>query len=86
MKTSVEISYYPLLVEYIPHIKDFIRRLNEVSGLVVKTNGMSTQVFGEYDLVMQTLTTEIKKSFELPHSVFILKIINTDLNHIDGSR
>ncbi|MDY0084774.1 MAG: hypothetical protein RBR84_02540 [Bacteroidales bacterium] len=86
MKTSVEISYYPLLVEYIPHIKDFIRRLNEVSGLVVKTNGMSTQVFGEYDLVMQTLTTEIKKSFELPHSVFILKIINADLNHIDGSR
>jgi uncharacterized protein YqgV (UPF0045/DUF77 family) len=86
MKTSIEISYYPLLVEYIPPIKDFIRRLNEVSGLVVKTNGMSTQVFGEYDLVMQTLTTEIKQSFELPYSVFILKIINADLNHIDGSR
>ncbi|HOI33276.1 MAG: hypothetical protein PHG67_09570 [Bacteroidales bacterium] len=86
MKASVEVSYYPLLVDYISPIKDFIRRLNEVSGLVVKTNGMSTQIFGEYDLIMQTLTKEIKKSFDLPHSVFVLKIINADLNHIDGSR
>ncbi len=86
MKTSVEISYYPLLVEYIPPIKDFISRLNEVPGVVVKTNGMSTQVFGEYDVVMETLKNEIKKSFELPHSIFVLKIINADLNHIDGSR
>jgi len=86
MKTSVEISYYPLLVEYIPPIKDFISRLNDVSDLVVKTNGMSTQVFGDYDLVMQTLTREIKKSFELPHSIFVLKVINADLNHVDGSR
>jgi hypothetical protein len=40
---------------------------------------MSTQVFGEYDEVMGTLTNEIKISFELPHSVFIIKIINADL-------
>jgi uncharacterized protein YqgV (UPF0045/DUF77 family) len=86
MRTSVEISYYPLLVEYIPPIKDFISRLNDVPDLVVKTNGMSTQVFGDYDIVMQTLTREIKKSFQLPHSIFVLKIINADLNHVHGSR
>jgi uncharacterized protein YqgV (UPF0045/DUF77 family) len=86
MKTSVEISYYPLLVEYVPPIKNFIARLNEIPEIVVKTNGMSTQVFGEYDQVMLALTREIKKSFELPHSIFVLKIINADLNHIDGSR
>ncbi len=86
MKTSVEISYYPLLVEYIPPIKRFIACLNQYENLVVKTNGMSTQVFGEYTQVMQVLTTEIEKAFELPHSVFVLKIINADLNHVDGSK
>ncbi|HSG68604.1 MAG TPA: hypothetical protein VK994_07855 [Bacteroidales bacterium] len=80
MNTSVEISYYPLNVEYIPPIKDFIGRLNRYNNLRVQTNGMSTQVFGDYDDVMGALTAEIKKSFELPHSVFILKVINTDLD------
>jgi hypothetical protein len=35
---------------------------------------------------MLILSAEIKKSFDLPHSVFILKIVNADLNHKDGSR
>jgi uncharacterized protein YqgV (UPF0045/DUF77 family) len=80
MNTSVDISYYPLLVEYIPPIKGFIERLNKYENLRVQTNGMSTQVFGEYTDVMSALTTEIEKSFELPHSVFVLKIINADLD------
>ncbi len=82
MNTSVEISYYPLNVEFIPPIKDFINRLHNYETLTVKTNGMSTQVFGDYDEVMAAVTAEIKKSFELPHSVFILKVINSDLNHV----
>jgi len=40
---------------------------------------MSTQIFGEYRQVMQVLTDEIYKSFELPHSIFVMKIINADL-------
>ncbi len=85
MKTSVEISYYPLHEAYIPPIKNFIERLNRHKGLIVKTNGMSTQVFGEYNVVMKAITIEIEKAFEVPHSVFVLKIINADLNHVDGS-
>lgn len=80
MNTSVDISYYPLDIEYIPPIKDFIERLNAYNGLRVQTNGMSTQVFGEYDDVMGAITSEIKKSFEIPHSVFVLKVINADLD------
>lgn len=80
MKISVEISYYPLNVEYKPHIKDFIKRLKSHQNLVVNSNTMSTQVFGEFADVMQALTKEIQHSFELPHSVFVLKIINADLN------
>ncbi len=86
MNTSVEISYYPLNDEFIPPIKEFIDRLNTYSNITVKTSGMSTQVFGKYVEVMEILTREIHKSFELPHSVFILKIVNADLQiHADIS-
>jgi hypothetical protein len=84
MKTSVEISYYPLNDEYILPIKGFIDRLNQYEQLIVKTNGMSTQVFGEYFEVMNILTNEIHKSFELPHSVFVMKVINADLNVVNS--
>ncbi|OFX81234.1 MAG: hypothetical protein A2X12_00610 [Bacteroidetes bacterium GWE2_29_8] len=80
MKISVEVSYYPLNTEFIPHIKNFIDRLNLNKNIVVLTNNMSTQIFGEYDEVFNTIQKEIKKSFELPHSVFVMKIINADLN------
>ncbi|MCD4772098.1 MAG: hypothetical protein K8R41_01795 [Bacteroidales bacterium] len=80
MKTSIEISYYPLKEEFIPPIKDFIDRMNAYDNIIVKTSGISTHVFGEYFEVMKILTDEIHKSFELPHSVFVLKIINSDLN------
>jgi uncharacterized protein YqgV (UPF0045/DUF77 family) len=79
MKTSVEISYYPLHDEFVPHILDFIDRVKQNKNLTVQTNGMSTQVFGEYFEVMNTLVKEIHQSFELPHSVFIMKVINADL-------
>jgi len=80
MKTSVEISYYPLNQEYIPPIKEFIDRLNQDENLKVRTNGMSTQIFGEYEHVMNVLSKEIKQSFNNPHSVFVMKIINADLD------
>jgi uncharacterized protein YqgV (UPF0045/DUF77 family) len=79
MKTSVEISYYPLNENFIPPIKNFIDRINTYPNLVVRTSTMSTQIFGEYKDVMEALTNEIEKSFDLPHSVFVMKIINADL-------
>ncbi len=82
MNTSVEISYYPLTENYLKPIGDFIDGLNTYEHLVVKTNGMSTQVFGSFDEVMAAVTKEIKQSFDLPHSVFTLKIINADLQTI----
>ena len=78
MKTSVDISYYPLNEEFVPHIKDFIARMNTYKNLVVRTNTLSPQIFGEYREIMDALTNEIEKSFSLPHSVFIIKMINAD--------
>lgn len=83
MKTSVEISYYPLSEEYVPPIRGFIDRINTYQGLMVRTNGMSTQIFGEYDVLMKALTKEIRTSFKHPHSVFVMKVINADLNTME---
>jgi uncharacterized protein YqgV (UPF0045/DUF77 family) len=81
MKLSVEISKYPLNQDYIPFIQDFIDRLNAHEGLKVITNTMSTQVFGDYDLVMSVLNQEIKKSYEtFGKAIFVCKFINGDLS------
>ena len=84
MKVSIEMSYYPLHEEFIPPIKSFIDRLNSYGNIRVRTNGMSTQVFGDYFEVFDILKNEIYKSFENPHSVFIMKVINADLNIVDN--
>ena len=80
MIISVEISKYPLNQNYIPHIQDFIDRLNTYPKIKVITNTMSTQVFGEYDDVMNALKNEIKTSFEKEvKQVMVVKFINGDL-------
>jgi uncharacterized protein YqgV (UPF0045/DUF77 family) len=81
MEISVEISKYPLANDYIPAIKSFIDRLNQVEGLTIVTNTMSTQVFGDYDLVMDTLKEEMRLSWEqFGKSIFVCKFIGTNLD------
>lgn len=65
--------------EFIPSILGFVNRLKSYKNIAVESGSMSTQVFGEYDELMAILTKEIKKSMDIPHSIFILKIINSDL-------
>lgn len=80
MKTSVEISMYPLGREYVPDIIDFIERLKTHPGIICEVNGMSTQLFGDFREIMQALTSEIETSFrQYGKSVFVLKIINASL-------
>lgn len=81
MKLSVEISKYPLHQDYIPFIQGFIDRLNEYNDLKVITNTLSTQTFGDYDLVMQVLSTEIKRSYEeFGKAIFVCKFLSGDLS------
>ena len=48
MECSVEISMYPLNKYYKPSIISFIQNLRKDPFIIVETNGMSTQVFGDY--------------------------------------
>jgi len=80
MKVAVDISLYPLDADFIPPIDDVIERLNAHVGCEVVTNAMSTQVRGEYDLVMAALNQEIKTTFDrVPKAVFAIKILNNPL-------
>lgn len=81
MDISVEISKYPLADDYLPPIKDFIEQLNAVDGLTVVTNTMSTQVFGEHDLVMNTLRDAMKLSWETHgKAAFACKFLGVNLD------
>ena len=77
MKVAVDISLYPLDADFIPPIKDVIDRLNEHDELEVWTNAMSTQLVGDFDIVMDVLRKELGTSFEqLPKAVFVMKMFN----------
>lgn len=78
MKTSIEISYFPLNEEYKAPIRNFIETLKENEKIIVQPNRMSTHIFGEYDEVMQTVTKCMKEAMNLPHSIFMLKVMNLD--------
>ena len=81
MKLSVEVSMYPLKNEYIPAIKDFISRVNTNTELSIITNTMSTQIFGDYDTVMNTIRDEMRLSFEkFGRAIFVCKFIDGDLS------
>ncbi|MGM0566201.1 MAG: YkoF family thiamine/hydroxymethylpyrimidine-binding protein [Bacteroidota bacterium] len=79
MIISVEISFYPLNDQYLEPISNFIERIQTYKAFFVRVNGMSTQISGDYDEVMDVLKKEIKTSLKLPSSVFVIKILNADL-------
>lgn len=80
MEVAVDISLYPLDADFIPPIKDVIERLNNHDNLSVVTNPMSTQVRGEFDVVMDVLRQELRTTFEqVPKAVFAIRILNNPI-------
>ncbi len=81
MQVAVDISLYPLDEDFIPPIKDVIRRLSQHDGVEVEYNRMSTQLRGDFDTVMPLLSAEIRSTFEnVPKAVFAIKILNNPIN------
>ncbi len=80
MKTTVEISKYPLDKNYKKPIKDFIARVNAYPNITVLTSGTNTQISGDYEAVLSLIQKEMKNSFEkYGKVVFVMKIFNGDL-------
>lgn len=78
MNISVELTLSPLQDDFETPIIQFIKKLR-TSGLTVLENPLSTQVFGDYDEVMELLNSEIKESFKnLDHVVLTMKVVKSD--------
>lgn len=78
MKISVELTLTPLQDDFEPAIKNFIKKLR-ASGFTTIENPLSTQVYGDYDQVMNMLTNEMKNTLEaLESGIMFLKIVKTD--------
>ena len=81
MNIAMEISMYPLANDYVPEIRRFIDNLAGQPGIKVTTNTMSTQVFGNIDLVMDALRDGLRRSWSSDgKAVFVIKLINSDLS------
>ena len=79
MPVSVDISLYPLKENFIAPIDDFIASLQRYEIIEVRMNSISTQLFGEYDIIMDILKKEISKTFDIEENVVLnIKIVNGD--------
>lgn len=80
MGVSIEISLYPLQESYKKVILDFLERIKFHPNIMVKTNNMSTRIFGDYDLVMPLLSKELKTTFARPETVVVvMKMVGKNL-------
>lgn len=64
MDIGVEISLYPLAERFAPEIHDFIARITAVADLKVVSSSLSTQIFGDYERVFDTLRRELRTTLE----------------------
>jgi uncharacterized protein YqgV (UPF0045/DUF77 family) len=74
MIATVEISMYALSNDYKERVIAFIQRVKQNKNVRVEVNGLSTQLFGDYDLLMQLLKKEMQYDLEMGSTVFLLKI------------
>ena len=78
MKISVEITLIPVKKKYKSIIKKFIKEIRNSNFKVIETP-LSTQIYGDYDLLMKYLNKEIKNVFnDKDHIIVQLKLFNLD--------
>lgn len=80
MKASVDISLYPLADDYIPAIREFIEKVQQYPDIAVVRTDLSTQLYGDYDQIMDLLKAEVRLSWEkYGKSIFVIKFLRDDL-------
>ena len=80
MQISIDLSLYPLAKEhYKEEIWQFIENLKANQHVKVVANGMSTQVFGDYDETLSFVMAQMKIVHQqVDSAVFICKFIAAD--------
>ena len=79
MEISVDISMYPLQLEFEAPILAFISQLEKEDTVEVVRNELSTQIHGDYKTIMTLLEKEMFSVFtEIPDSIFVLKFVGNN--------
>lgn len=78
MKATIDISLYPLHSTYKDEIIIFVQQLKKYAEIKVEVNGMSTQIYGDYDQLMALMQQEMKAVLHKTKAVFILKIASNE--------
>jgi len=79
MEISVDISMYPLQKDFEAPILAFIEMLEMEERVEVVRNELSTQVHGDYKVIMALLEKEMFSVFtEIPDSIFVLKFVGNN--------
>ena len=79
MEISVDISMYPLQQEFEAPILAFISQLEKEESVEVVRNELSTQIHGDYKIIMALLEKEMFSVFtEIPDSIFVLKFVGNN--------
>ena len=85
MNVSIEITLMPLKDNYKEVIKNFIKSLRN-NEFKVFENPLSTQIYGDYDKIMNLLNSKIKSVFSENNGVMInLKIVNGDRSNYQAN-
>ena len=79
MIATIEISMYSLSDGYEQKVIDFILRIKKNKNIRVEVGGLSTMLYGEFNLLMDTVKNEMKNDFENGKAVFLMKIAGTAL-------
>lgn len=74
MEATVEISIYPLHDNYKERVKTFLKKLRRHKNLTVESNGVSTQIFGQYDNIMEALHVDIREALEQQNAMVVMKL------------
>ena len=78
MKVSIELTLTPLSDDFERSIKTFIKKIRTL-GFKVMENPLSTQIYGEYDILMSGIQETIKETFEEESFVMLnMKIVKGD--------
>lgn len=84
MQASIDISMYPLQDQYCPAILAFIADLGKHPDIQVKTNVLSTQIFGDYRTLMNAITEDIERVLmQNPKTIFVIKLLGTNRSKAD---
>lgn len=82
MRISLEVSMYPLTNDYKRHVRSFIEALQSQSAEIeIRVNGMSTQLFGEFDIVMRSFNDALKSAMRKGAPLaFVSKTLGADVS------